>query len=147
MIRDGRIEHEAMLPHAPERVWRALVDLAELAMWLMPTDFAPEVGHLSTFDARPDLGIVTCEVLVADPPRLLRCRWSGVFGETVVSFELTQADSGTLLRLRHGGWAPRHRGQRDGFDRGWHDKLTKDLPALLGGAPDEPVANGPRPVS
>jgi len=40
-----RIEHEAVYPHARERVWRALVDPAELAAWLMPTDFAPDVGH------------------------------------------------------------------------------------------------------
>jgi len=48
------IDHEAVYPHSPERVWRALVDADELAEWLMPTDFAPELGRrfvLETGDA------------------------------------------------------------------------------------------------
>ena len=112
-------------------MWRALVDPAELGVWLMPNDFAPEVGRRFTFDARPDLGIVTGEVLEVDPPRLLRCRWSGVFGDTVVSFELTPAADGTLLRMWHGGWQDAAPDDRDGFDDGWHGKLAKDLAAVL----------------
>ncbi len=31
----------------------------------------------------------------------------------------------------HSGWEDEDRLHRDGFDQGWHDKLTKDLPAVL----------------
>lgn len=71
MIRGGQIEHELMYRHPRERVWRALVDPAELGRWLMPNDFAAEVGRRLTFDARPALGIVTGEGLEVDLPRLL----------------------------------------------------------------------------
>ena len=132
MITGGQIEHEEMYPHPPERVWRALTDRTELGMWLMPTDFAALAGHKFTFDARPDLGLIDGEVLDVEPPRLLRCRWSGVFGHTVVTFTLTPVGSGTRLRITHAGWDAQGLPHRDGFDSGWHDKLTKDLAALLG---------------
>jgi uncharacterized protein YndB with AHSA1/START domain len=126
------IEREAVYPHSPERVWRALVDPDELAAWLMPTDFAPEVGKtfvLETGDAH--IGTIQGEVLEIDPPRLLRCRWTGVFGDTEVTFELAPEADGTRLRVRHDGWgepAP----DRGGFDDGWKQKLDQDLPRVLG---------------
>lgn len=131
MIRDEQIEHEETYLHPPERVWRALTDPAELGVWLMPNDFAALAGHRFTFDARPGLGLIDGEVLDVEPPRLLRCRWSGVFGHTVVTFTLTPVGSGTRLRVTHAGWDGKGLPHRDGFDSGWHDKLTKDLPALL----------------
>jgi uncharacterized protein YndB with AHSA1/START domain len=132
VIRDGQIEHEETYPHSPERVWRALTDPAELGVWLMPSDFAARPGHKFTFDARPDLGLIDGEVLDVEPHRLLRCRWSGVFGHTVVTFTLTPVGSGTRLQVTHAGWDGPALPHRDGFDSGWHDKLTKDLAELLG---------------
>ena len=132
MIRDGQIEHQEMYPHPPERVWLALTDPAELNVWLMPNDFAALAGHKFTFDARPGLGMIDGEVLAVEPPWLLRCRWSGEFGHTVVTFTLTPVASGTRLRVTHAGWDGPGLPHRDGFDSGWHDKLTKDLATLLG---------------
>lgn len=131
MIRAGRIEHEVDYPHPPERVWRALTDPAELGTWLMPTDFRAQPGARFTFDARPGLGIIDGEVIDAEPPRLLRCRWTGQFGETMVTFTLTPVAGGTRLRVEHAGWDARGLPHSGGFDQGWHDKLAKDLPALL----------------
>jgi uncharacterized protein YndB with AHSA1/START domain len=130
VIRDGVIHHTAVYRHPVERVWRALVDPAELRIWLMPTDFVPEVGRRFTLDD-PRLGVIRGEVLDVAPPRLLRCRWSGTFGETVVTFELTPVAEGTRLRLEHAGWEMRAEPDRDGFDQGWGDKLARDLPAVL----------------
>jgi uncharacterized protein YndB with AHSA1/START domain len=131
VISGGQLQHEARYPHPPERVWRALTESAELAVWLMPNDFLPVAGHRFSFDARPGLGVIDGEVLEVTPPRLLRCRWSGVFGQTVVTFTLVADGGGTLLRVTHGGWDGPGLPHRDGFDGGWHDKLTKDLAALL----------------
>jgi uncharacterized protein YndB with AHSA1/START domain len=126
------IEHEAVYPHSPERVWRALVEPSELAAWLMPTDFAPEVGKefkLETGDAH--IGTIHGEVLEIDEPRLLRCRWTGGFGDTEVTFELSPEADGTRLSVRHDGWSD-PAADRAGFDDGWKQKLDQDLPRVLG---------------
>jgi uncharacterized protein YndB with AHSA1/START domain len=127
------IEHEAVYPHAPERVWRALVDPAELAAWLMPNDFAPEVGRAFELHTEsPEIGTIHAEVLELDEPKLLRCRWSGAFGDTQVTFELFPAGDGTRLRVRHDGWTEPPHPVRAGFDDGWRQKLDQDIPRVLG---------------
>jgi uncharacterized protein YndB with AHSA1/START domain len=127
-----RIEHDAFYPHAPERVWRALVDPAELAAWLMPTDFAPAVGHEFSLETGDDhVGTIHGEVLEIDEPKLLRCRWSGVFGDTEVTFELFPEDDGTRLRVVHDGWTEPLPAEHPGFDDGWRQKLDQDLPRVL----------------
>ena len=60
---------DAIFPHPPERVWRALTDRDELALWLMPNDFLPVIGHKFEFRVKPQWGwrgIVDCEVLEVD---------------------------------------------------------------------------------
>jgi uncharacterized protein YndB with AHSA1/START domain len=135
MIRETRVEHEAVYPHPPERVWRALVDPSELALWLMPTDFSPEVGRDFVLQTSEELGDIRGEVLEVDEPRLLRCRWSGAFGDTEVTFELFPEPDGTRVRVRHDGFGDPPVAERDGFDQGWSEKLALDLPRLLDGRP------------
>lgn len=131
------IEHEAVYPHPPERVWRALIDPAELAVWLMPTDFAAEVGRNFVLETgAEEIGTIAGEVLEIDEPRLLRCRWSGGFGDTEVTFELFPESEGTRLRVRHDGWGDPPPAERAGFDDGWKQKLTEEIPRLLGPATD-----------
>jgi len=82
---------ECDLPEAPEKVWKALTDPKLLAAWL------PEV--------------VDCEILKAEPGRLLRYRWRAGEGDqdavgravdSVVTFELTGTPAGgTHLRVDH----------------------------------------------
>jgi uncharacterized protein YndB with AHSA1/START domain len=82
---------ECDLPEAPEKVWKALTAPELLAAWL------PEV--------------VDCEVLAAEPDRLLSYRWrAGVDDkdavghpvDSVVTFELSRtANGGTHLRVDH----------------------------------------------
>jgi uncharacterized protein YndB with AHSA1/START domain len=129
------IEHEAVYPHSPERVWRALIDPTELAAWLMPNDFAPVVGREFKLETgAPEIGTIQAEVLEIDEPRLLRCRWSGVFGDTEVTYELTPEGDGTRLRVRHDGWDDPPAAERAGFDDGWKQKLDEDIPRVLGPA-------------
>ena len=40
---------EKELPHAPEKVWRALTQGSLIKEWLMENDFQPVVGHSPTF--------------------------------------------------------------------------------------------------
>jgi uncharacterized protein YndB with AHSA1/START domain len=128
-----RIEREAVYPHSPERVWRALVDPKELAAWLMPNDFAPEVGHEFSLET-DDIGTIQGEVLEIDEPRLLRCRWTGVFGDTEVTFELFPEADSTRLRVIHDGWTEPVPPEHPGFDDGWKQKLDQDLPRVLNSA-------------
>ncbi len=82
---------ECDLPEAPEKVWKALTEPGLLAAWL------PEA--------------VDCEVLTAEPDRLLRYRWRagdddkdavGHPVDSVVTFELTGTETGgTHLRVDH----------------------------------------------
>jgi uncharacterized protein YndB with AHSA1/START domain len=71
---------EKVLPYPPEKIWHTLTQSELIARWLMPNDFTPLVGHRFNFRTRPmgdwD-GVVHCEVLVCDPPRLLRYSWKG----------------------------------------------------------------------
>ena len=101
---------ECDLPDAPEKVWRALTVPELLAAWMMPNDIKPETGSRFAF-AGPDAPI-ECEVLDAEPGRLLRYSWrersdtgdaDGL--DSVVTFTLARTVSGgTHLRIVHDGF-------------------------------------------
>ena len=102
---------ECDLPDAPEKVWRALTVPELLAAWMMPNDIKPETGSRFAF-AGPDAPI-ECEVLDAEPGRLLRYSWrersdngdaNGL--DSIVTFTLARTVSGgTHLRIVHDGFA------------------------------------------
>ena len=91
MTDSNAVVTECDLPEAPEKVWKALTKPELLARWL------PEAND--------------CEMLAAEPNRLLRYRWrageadrdeSGRELDSVVTFELTHMPSGgTRLRVEH----------------------------------------------
>jgi uncharacterized protein YndB with AHSA1/START domain len=102
-------------PHSPAKVWRALTDPALIPLWTVTgaggrTDgFAPLVGTKFRLIAKPKLGwngIVDCEVLEVDAPRLLRYSWiDGNGGEmTVVSYQLEPRADGTRFSYAHTGF-------------------------------------------
>lgn len=136
----GEITVEAVYPHPPERVWRALTDPDQLESWLMENDFEPRVGHRFRFREEPRpgwRGIVDCEVLEVEEPRRLSYSWRGrEEGEpTVVTFTLEPVEGGTRLRLEHTGFSG-----LGGFftrlilSRGWKKKLLREkLPGVLEG--------------
>ena len=124
----------------PGELW-ALIGTSEgLAEWLMPNDFAPQVGHRFTFTdtPRPPLydGLVGCEVLEVDPPRLLTISWTGGPVDTVVTFRLVPLEPGrTRLELTHTGFS----GLKAGVVRailglGWGNLLRRGIPKALEGA-------------
>ena len=54
MIEGQTVVHEVTYPHPPERVWQALVDADEMALWFMPNDgFVPVVATNSRLPAIP----------------------------------------------------------------------------------------------
>jgi uncharacterized protein YndB with AHSA1/START domain len=49
---------EREIPHAPEKIWRALTQPHLIEEWLMKTDFQPVVDR--KFSLRGDWGAVDC---------------------------------------------------------------------------------------
>jgi uncharacterized protein YndB with AHSA1/START domain len=137
------IEVDQFLFRPPEHVWHALTDPALLARWLMPNDFQPAVGHRFTFRTEPVPqqgfdGIVHCQVLDLEPPRLLRFSWRGGVLDTVVSWRLVPEGAGTRLLITHDGFDdtdPAQRVTMGIMGGGWRGHLIKRLTAVLGEAP------------
>lgn len=117
IVRDIIVED--VLPHSPERVWKALTTAELIGRWLMPNDFEPVVGKRFTFTTRPigawD-GIVQCEVLEVVSFRRLIYSWMGgadaedgkdSYGsrlDSVVTWTLQPEGKGTRLRMVHAGF-------------------------------------------
>jgi uncharacterized protein YndB with AHSA1/START domain len=98
---------EDLVPHPPEKVWKALTSAELIARWLMPNDFEPVVGKRFTFKTRPigdwD-GVVHCEVLEVVPHRRLAYSWKGSNLDSVVTWTLQPERDGTRLRMVHAGF-------------------------------------------
>lgn len=123
---------EKVLPYAPEKIWRTLTQSDRIAKWLMPNDFAADIGHRFTFRTKPmgdwD-GVVHCEVLQCDPPHLLRYSWKGGsdsnpdYGSRLISevtWSLTPVDGGTHVKMVHDGFVfPGNRFAYDAMSPGW----------------------------
>ncbi len=61
---------ERVMPHPPEKIWRALTQSPLIEEWLMQNDFQPVVGHRFNLRSTPMPhwnGVVDCEVLVVEP--------------------------------------------------------------------------------
>ncbi|WP_315759012.1 MULTISPECIES: SRPBCC domain-containing protein [unclassified Bradyrhizobium] len=108
---------EDTFPHAPEVIWRALTSGELIGRWLMaPKGFEAVVGTRFTFQTTPAGewdGTIHCEVLEVVPNERLSYAWKGGHAgnvgygatlETVVTFSLSKADTGTRLRLVHSGF-------------------------------------------
>jgi uncharacterized protein YndB with AHSA1/START domain len=138
VIEGQSIVYEVSYPYPPERVWQALVDPAELAGWLMPTDHVPVVGARFTMDCDP-IGRLDGEVLEVDPPRRLSWRWVAAFGDTIVTFDLLPSGDATVLRMEHRGWSAANTWFRDTFGSGWPGKL-RGLSGVLADASSQATA-------
>jgi uncharacterized protein YndB with AHSA1/START domain len=114
-IRTIIVERE--LPHAPEKIWRALTQPHLMEEWLMKTAFEPEVGHRFKFSA--DWGEIQCEVIAIDLHRKLEYSWDAGDLKSVVSWELTPTDKGTVLRMEQTGFKPDQSRYYGGAKLGW----------------------------
>jgi len=119
----GSIAFELELPHAPEKVWRALTEPALLAEWLLPVvGLELEPGAAFRFQAQPQPGwdgTVKGRVLEIEVQKKLS--WAWVVGDidTLVTFTLTRTASGTRLSLLHSGFEPEQKQAFGGARYGW----------------------------
>jgi uncharacterized protein YndB with AHSA1/START domain len=102
-------------PQPPEKVWRALTDPALIPRWTStgaggrPEGFGTAVGTRFRYVAKPKpgwSGIVECEVLESDEPKLLRYSWADPGGGEVteVAYRLEPHGDGTRFRYEHTGF-------------------------------------------
>jgi uncharacterized protein YndB with AHSA1/START domain len=141
------VEFVRTYPHPIERVWRAVTDPAEVAIWFIPpTVWEPKTGGRYRFHGDGFAGVVQ----VVEPPRLIRFGpnpdGSG-FGpgtEGYFQFELKPVAGGTRLRyLQHADPGVPDPDEprldfvapgRPGSLAGWHHAFD-ELSELLDGAP------------
>jgi uncharacterized protein YndB with AHSA1/START domain len=123
---------ERLMPHPPQKIWRALTQAPLIEEWLMKTDFEPKPGHRFNFRTDPMPywnGVLDCEVLAVDPFETLSYTWNASGEEaanglkTVVTFTLTPQDGGTLLRLEQSGFRPEEDANYQGALYGWQRNL------------------------
>ena len=132
------IHFELDLPHAPEKVWRALTDPTLLSQWLLPViGFSLEPGATFLFKTDPHPGwdgTVSCRMIESHPLQSIRYAW-GVPGlDTMMHFTLTPTTSGTLLSIVQSGFKPDQKQNFGGARYGWNMMGTK-LVELLAGLP------------
>ena len=130
---------DEIFPHAPQVIWKALTSGDLIGRWLMaPSGFQPVVGNRFTFQTRPAGewdGTIHCEVLEVVPNERLSYAWTGGhdsnegYGsklETVVTFTLSKAETGTRLRLVHSGFVlPKNDTAYRKMSEGWKDVVRK----------------------
>jgi uncharacterized protein YndB with AHSA1/START domain len=118
------------LRHAPEKVWQALTDPAQLREWA-PFDADGGLGktgskvHLTTVGA-PQPHVTETTVIKADAPKLLEYNW----GDKDIRWELEPIGGGTRLTL----WHNIDKGFISMGAAGWHICFDV-LDHLLGGEP------------
>ncbi|HJV37872.1 MAG TPA: SRPBCC domain-containing protein [Geothrix sp.] len=121
---------ERELPHAPEKVWRALTQAPLIEAWLMENDFKPAVGH--RFNLRANWGVVECRVLAVELNQALSYTWEAHGLETVVTWTLTPTGTGTHLRMEQSGFRSDQQQAYQGAQIGWQAFLT-GLERVVGG--------------
>ncbi|GLH82021.1 ATPase [Bradyrhizobium sp. SSBR45G] len=136
---------DEVFPHAPEIIWKALTSGELIGRWLMaPTGFAPVVGTHFTYQTTPAGGwdgTIHCEVLEVVPNERLSYAWKGGhqgnvgYGaplDTVVTFSLSKAETGTRLRLVHSGFVlPTNEAAYRKMSEGWK-KVVANLDRIAG---------------
>lgn len=121
---------EREIPHAPEKIWRALTQPHLIEEWLMKSDFQPRLGH--RFSLRGEWGgVLDCEVLAIEPNRTLSYTWNFAHDDpafdlkSVVTFTLTPKGAGTHLRMEQAGFRPEQKQAIGGARHGWQQFLAK----------------------
>jgi uncharacterized protein YndB with AHSA1/START domain len=108
---------EREIPHAPEKIWRALTQPHLIEEWLMKTDFEPVVDRKFTLTG--DWGAVDCQVLKIQPHTSLSYSWAAHGLESIVTWTLTPTSKGTTLRMEQSGFRPDQEQAYRGAKMGW----------------------------
>lgn len=127
---------EQILKHSIDAVWNAISKQDEISTWFIKADFLPEQGYAYTFKSEGEnCTEITGIVKEADPYTLIYT-WvvQDTHVETVVKWQLEEAEQGTKLYLEHSGIS-NYSGDTavklfQSFDGGW-DRCIVDLSKYL----------------
>ena len=120
---------DQFIARPPASVWEAITTPELLAMWWVPGNIEPEVGHEFLLEM-PGWGAVPCVVLDVDEPH----RLSYTFADWTLTWNLVAEGSGTRLFLEHSGFDltnPQHRFAFDNMGPGWRDDVLPRLAGVL----------------
>jgi uncharacterized protein YndB with AHSA1/START domain len=132
------LAYERRLPYSPERIWAALTRPEELTAWFAhKVEIEPGAGGRVAMVSGPSAFASSGAILTWDPPRVFEYEWHAApraelpqgEPESVVRWELTPTDGGTLLRFSQRRLT---RGTAIGFAPGMHAFLDQ-LSAWLDG--------------
>lgn len=135
MSEPGVIRQSRSVPYPPADVWRALTDPVVHARWWAAGDVKADVGHRFMLDMGP-YGRQACDVIAAEPERLLSYRFAPGTLNTTITWRLEPEGIGTRLSLEHAGFdlnSMMGKMAFDGMGAGWPMILGR-IPAALGSA-------------
>ena len=130
-----RFERELAIP--VERAWAYLTEPDLLATWLATGSVPSSVGDQFVLTMLANGDEIAATLTAYEPPRVIAYTWFSTHHETphddhsVVRFDLSPHDDGTLLVLTHSGVQPEFYGRSAA---GWHSLLDA-LSASIDGAP------------
>lgn len=135
------IKNQWIYEQSPNEVWEYLTQAELIALWLMPNDFQPILGHQFQFRINPipslDLdGIIDCKILEIVPFQKLTYTWKGGPGkgiitlDTIVEWTLKPYGNGTKLLLKHSGFKEINLAIFNSMSEGWQKKFQNILNLL-----------------
>ena len=89
----------------------------------MKNNFKPVADH--QFKLSADWGAVNCQVLTVEPHKTLSYTWAAHGLESVVTWTLTPAGTGTRLRMEHSGFRQDQQQFYQGAQGGWQQFFAK----------------------
>jgi len=123
------------------KVWKAITDKDEMKNWYFDlAEFKAEVGFKFEFTGGPSPDkqyVHLCEITEVIPEKKLSYNWryKGYSGNSLVTFELFNKESKTLLRLTHAGIEtfPNENPDFDisNFKMGWNEIINTSLKKYL----------------
>ncbi|MGG2065645.1 SRPBCC family protein [Bacillus sp. S14(2024)] len=133
------IKQTIVLEAPIQKVWETVSTAEGIALWFMPNDFQPEVGH--EFHIQSPFGPSPCKVLEIDAPHQLSFAWDT--DGWIVSFILKDLGDKTEFTLIHGGWKepdfilpkPNQKSSviRENMAYGWNGIVNEKLKKVIEG--------------
>jgi uncharacterized protein YndB with AHSA1/START domain len=123
------------------KVWQAITDVTKMKRWYFDLpEFIAEVGFSFQFTGGPSPDkqyVHLCEITAVVPEKKLSYSWryAGYPGSSLLTFELFEQESKTLLHLTHQGIetfpAENADFAKKNFEQGWNEIIHNSLKNYL----------------
>ena len=89
----------------------------------MESEFKAEQGH--EFELQASWGTIACKMLAVEPQKSLSYSWQAHGLDSVVTWTLTETETGTHLRMEQSGFGADQEQAYRGATDGWNDFLDR----------------------